>query len=211
MNKFARASTTCSAAGNARKVICLRIYMIAALLLALYLLPWVVNPAASLTPNGYELAEWTSLHPAVRDAAPPLLTSLLLRLPLVCVALWVAFTTRRGILPALIVLIVTAGLLPPELIQATENPNSRQQGALALITLVGGMIGFSGVLPRFRQGVAMMIALVGAGASIIGLLQGMALMRGFELPAQVGAGGVLLVAGFVGALGAVRGKQTGQP
>ena len=188
----------------------MRIYVIAALMFALYLLPWVVNPAASLTPNGYELAEWTSLHPAVRGANPPLLTSLLLRLPLVCLALLIAFTTRRGIPPVVIVLVVTAGLLPLGLLDAVDDPNYRQQGALALLTLIGGAVGISGVLPRYRRFIATGIALIAAAASIIGLLQGVDLMLGFELPAQVGLGGVALAVVFVVAAGGIIANQTGQ-
>jgi hypothetical protein len=188
----------------------LRLYLAVALMFALYLLPWLVNPAVSLTPNGYELAEWTSLHPAVRGAEPPLLTSLLLRLPLVCLALVVAFTTRRGILPLIVVLGVVAALLPPELIQATDNPNSRQQGALALITLVGGLLGLSGVLRRFRRWVAVSAALVGALASSFGLLQSAELMRGFSLPAHAGIGGIALIAAFGVLVGILALNQTGQ-
>ncbi len=192
----------------------MRIYVIAALMIALYLLPWVVNPAASLTPNGYELAEWTSLHPAVRGANPPLVTSLLLRLPPVCTALLVAFTARRGVIPMLVVLVISAGLLPPELLQATNDPNSAQQGILALVTLIGSGIGFSGVLPKARRWIALVIALVGGVACVIGLVQGMDLMHGFNLPAQVGLGGVALALAFAiaaaGAYNAATIKQTGQ-
>lgn len=180
-------------------------------MVVLYLLPWVVNPAASLTPNGYELAEWTSLHPAVRGASPPLMTSLLLRLPLVCIALVVAFTTRRSIVAAMFVLVVSAGLLPPELLQATGNPNSTQQGALALITLIGGMVGVSEILPRTRRWVASAIAVVGGVACVVGLAQGVDLMRGFTLPAQIGIGGAVLAVVFAAAAyDAATRKQTGQ-
>ena len=189
----------------------MRIYIVAALMVVLYLLPWVVNPAASLTPNGYELAEWMSLHPVVRGGNPPLLPSLLLRLPLVCVALLLAFTTRRSVIAAAIVFIVSAGLLPPELLQATGNPNSSQQGALAIITLIGGAIGISGVLPRFRHWIATVIAVMGAVCCILGLVQGIDLMRGFNLPAQIGFGGAALSVVFlVVAYDAATRKQTGQ-
>ena len=52
------------------------------LLLALiaYSLPWVVGPGAALTLNAYDLAEWTSLHPAVRTAALPFALTFGLRL-----------------------------------------------------------------------------------------------------------------------------------
>lgn len=193
----------------------MRPYLIALVMFGLYLLPWVVNPEASLKPNGYELAEWTSLHPVVRGANPPLVPSLLLRLPLVCIPLMVAFSARRrSPLAALLVLVVSAGLLPPELLQATGNPNSSQQGVLALVTLIGGMVGVSGIVPGIKHWVATVAALVGAIACAVGLAQGVDLMRGFNLPAQIGLGGVALAGAF--ALTAVvyiysmMTKQTGQ-
>jgi len=186
------------------------IYAIIGLMLVLYLLPWLVNPSVSLSPNGYDLAEWASLHPAVREATPALLTSLLLRLPLACLALLIAFTTRRGLLPALIVLIAAAALLPPpEFVKALDDPNYRQQAALALFTLIGGAVGFSGQLPRARHWIAVGISLIGALASGIGLLQSYELMRGFNLPTQIGMGGVLLALMFVLVAGAETINQTG--
>lgn len=193
----------------------MRPYLFALVMFGLYLLPWVVNPAASLTPNGYELAEWTSLHPTVRGGDPPLVPSLLLRLPLVCIPLVVAFSTRpRSPLATLLVLVVSAGLLPPELLQAAGNPNSSQQGGLALITLTVGMIGVSGLLPSIRHWVATGAALVGAIACAIGLAQGVDLMRSFALPAQIGLGGVALATTFALTAAAsvylLMTKQTGQ-
>lgn len=179
----------------------MRIYLVAALMLALYLLPWVVNLSASLTPNGYDLAEWTSLHPAARAQTPMLLTSLLLRLPLVCIALVVAFGAPRRLSSALVVLIIAAALLPPEIIPLTDNPNSRQLGALAFGTLIIGMVGVSGVLARYRRWLASGSALIGAVASAVGVLQALELMRGFTLSAQVGAGSVGLTLLFLGTAG----------
>lgn len=193
----------------------MRPYLIAVVMLGLYLLPWVVNPEASLTPNGYELAEWTSLHPVVRAGNPPLVPSLLLRLPLVCIPVMGAFSARqRSPVAALLVLVVSAGLLPPELLQATGNPNSSQQGVLALVTLIVGMIGVSGILPRIRHWVAIGAALVGAIACVLGLAQGVNLMRGFNLPAEIGLGGVALATAFAltatASVYLMMTKQTGQ-
>ena len=179
-------------------------------MLVLYLFPWLINPSVSLSPNGYDLAEWASLHPAVRDATPALLTSLLLRLPLACLALLIAFTMRRGLLPALIMLIAAAALLPPpEFIKALDDPNYRQQAALALFTLLGGGVGLSGRLPRARHWIAAAIGLVGALASVIGLIQSDDLMRGLQLPTQPGLGGILLVVMFILVASAEAINQTG--
>jgi hypothetical protein len=207
--------TSFSARKQAERSPLLRTYLLAALMIVLYLLPWVVNPAVSLTPNGYELAEWTSLHPVVRGTNPTLITSLLLRLPLVCIPLMIVFSTRRGILPILCVLTVSAGLLPPSLVQATNDPNSSQQVGLVIATLVIGAIGFSGTLRDARRWITAAIALVGVVACVIGLAQGIDLMQGFKLPAQVGLGGAALAVAFAiaavaYAYDAATRKQTGQ-
>ncbi len=189
----------------------MRLYILIALMIVLYLFPWVVNPAASLSPNAYDLAEWTSLHPAVHAQTPMLLTSLLLRLPLACLALLITFSTRRGTIPVVLVILIAVALLPPfEFIHALDDSNYRQQAALALLALIGGAVGLSGVLPRYRPWIAAGAALIGAAASLIGLAQGYDLMRGFELPSQIGLGGVALGISFIVTAGVAARNQTGQ-
>ncbi len=194
----------------------MRIYAAAALLLACYLLPWVVNPSASLTANGYDLAEWSSLHPVVQSQTPPLFTSLLLRLPLACVGLLTAFGAhRRSPLAGLTVLVTAAALLPPpEFAGETGNPNYRQEAVLVLATLIAGGIGVSGLLPRYRRWIAVGIAVIGGLAGLTGLAQAYDLMLGFGLAMQIGAGGVGLVtvfavAALVLAAGEIRGRNAG--
>ncbi|HVU11294.1 MAG TPA: hypothetical protein VHD90_08450 [Phototrophicaceae bacterium] len=190
------------------------IYIAVALMLVLYVFPWLVNPSASLSPNAYDLAEWASLHPLVHAQTPALLTPLLLRLPLACLALLIAFSTqRRNLISALIVIVLAVALLPPELILPTSDPNSQQMQLLAAITLVGGLIGVSGILPRLRAWIAVAVALIGAAAGALGVAQSYALMRGFNLPMQIGMGGVALTIAFVLVAGtlAVSRYQKGQP
>lgn len=188
----------------------MRVYLAIALMLLFYLLPWVTNPAAALSPNGYDLAEWLSLHPAVRDGAIPYLATALLRLPLVCFALLIAFTTRRSLLSGLAALILAAAVLRPEFVTALGDPNYRQQAALAGAALIGGVIGFSGIAGRWQRWIAAGIALVGAAASIGGLVQGYDLMRGFSLPTGLGLGGIALALTFILFAGAAAVNQTGQ-
>ena len=188
----------------------MRIYIAVALMLLLYLLPWLINPSAALSPNAYDLAEWTSLHPAVRDAAIPLLPTALLRLPLACLALLVAFTARRSLLSALVVLLLAVSVLRPEFFTALGDPNYRQQAALAVVALVGGAVGLSGTLRRWHRWITAGIALAGAAACVVGLAQGYELMRGFNLPAVIGLGGVTLALAFVAFAGFTVINQTGQ-
>jgi hypothetical protein len=69
---------------------------LAALGLALvgYWLPWLSAPAAALRLNGYELSEWVTYLPGVRDATLPL-SRLLFLLPLTCLALLLALAASR--------------------------------------------------------------------------------------------------------------------
>jgi hypothetical protein len=175
-----------------------------ALMLVLYAMPWLVSPAASLTPHAYDLAEWASIHPAARTQTPPLLTSLLLRLPLAWFALLVAFTTKRSWFAILAILLIAAALLPPpESIRMLDNPNYAQQMLLAGFTLIGCAVGVSNILPHARPWIAAGIAALGALGSVVGLLQAYNLMRGFGLPTQMGLGGVGLVLIFAVTGGAI--------
>ncbi len=74
-----------------------RFVHLAALGLALvgYWLPWLAAPAAALRLNGYELSEWVTFLPGVRDGSLPL-SRLLFLLPLACVALLLALAASRS-------------------------------------------------------------------------------------------------------------------
>lgn len=65
-----------------------RTVQLAALALALagYWLPWLTHPVAALRLNGYELSEWVTFLPGVRDGTLPL-SRLVFLLPLGCLAL----------------------------------------------------------------------------------------------------------------------------
>lgn len=173
------------------------------LLLALvgYVLPWLVSLSASLSLNAYDLAEWASLPPAARASNPPLVSSLLLRLPLVCVALIIGFHQTPPNAPSYYLLLVVAiaiAMLPPLefFTQASSDPNYRQQFALSLIALIGGLLGSRRVFMRFRGHLLLVFALLGGAACIGGLADGYSLMRQMDVPVQVGSGGVVLAVIF---------------
>jgi hypothetical protein len=169
-----------------------------------YALPWLTNPGVTLSPNAWDLGEWTSLTPAVHAEAPVLLTSLLLRLPLLCIGLIVAFHAERRFqtvgwwLQAVFVLATAVALLPAllpplDLIQsAAGDVNYGQMFNLAVAMLVIGLIGLSGILGRWRCWLIAGVALVAGVSGIWGMLRGYALMQQFSLPVSIGAGGVLL-------------------
>jgi hypothetical protein len=74
-----------------------RLVQLAALGLALvgYWMPWLTAPAAALRLNGYELSEWVTYLPGVRDGTLPL-SRLLFLLPLACLALLLALAASRS-------------------------------------------------------------------------------------------------------------------
>jgi hypothetical protein len=71
-----------------------RTIQLAALGLALvgYWLPWLTHPVAALRLNGYELSEWITYLPGVRDGSLPL-SRLLFLMPLGCLALLLALAS----------------------------------------------------------------------------------------------------------------------
>lgn len=191
-----------------------------ALMLIGYSLPWLQGPGVSLSPNAYDLAEWSSLHPAARAESPALLTALLLRLPLACIALMLSFSapadTRGRLICGLGALLLAAALLPPlEFVRAFDDLNYRQQFMLAAVALIGSLIGLSGVLRRWSRVVAVLALVIGAAASAAGLARGYALFTAIQIEVTIGAGGVLLTLLFglaaLVVMAAGHGQQTRQP
>ncbi len=166
------------------------------LAICLYSLPWVINPGASLMLNAYDLAEWSSLHPAVRFASPPLLVTFALRSPLLWISILIAFAPQTSRwLRFLALLAVTAVLLPPPefFSSSLDDPNYRQMLLLSGAALIAGIVGITYRGQRWRT-VAQLLAIGGIIiASLIGLVAAVALMREFILPAQIGPGGTGLI------------------
>lgn len=182
-------------------------------LLVAYLLPWVINPGASLSPGGYDLAEWATIHPAAMGENPPLLTGLLLRLPLLCAALafafWLQPSTTNRVIGAVIVILMGIALLPPfEFLDDPGNWNYRQQIALAVVTVIGGLFGVTGWLRSVRPIIGVFAALMGAAACMLGLSSVFSLMQTFNLPVSIGAGAIFTTVVFL--VGVAIQTQTGQ-
>lgn len=125
-----------------------------------------------------------------------MLTALLLRLPLVCATLALAFfitpTRTNRILGGIVVVVMGIALLPPfEFVDDLGNWNHRQQFALAVLTVFGGAFGLIGWLGTYRRIIGSLIATTGAAACLVGFSRAYTLMQGFNLPAQAGAGGLV--------------------
>lgn len=175
-----------------------------ALLIVAYLQPWIFNGSAALNLTAYDLAEWASLHPAAGAQTPPLLTSLLLRLPLACAGIWLAWYRPHSgaarILVGIIVTLIAIGLLPPpEYLGQRDNPNYQQQVGLAALMVAASLIGLmSGgrVKPIVRTGVSVIVLVGGLVAAVGGLSWAAQWMGEFRLPAIIGSGAIMMGLGF---------------
>lgn len=164
-----------------------------------YLLPWVVTPAQSLSMGAYDLAEWTSLHPVVRQTLPFLWTTFALRVPLatlgILLAAFIAFNLHRKVFGLLIVLITAIALLPPlEFFTVyRDDPNYQQQFFIALVVLLVGILITLWSNKSLQRILPILLSLTGCLSAAMGLYQGNMLMKDFNLPTSVGYGGLMTV------------------
>lgn len=195
--------------------------VIAALGLALvaYYLPWVTHPTAGFTMNGFDLAEWTSLHPASRSGFPPMLTPFLLRAPQAAIAIGLALAAGAASDPRWraagwgAALIIALRTMPPaEFLQgARADPNYRQ---MALLT-AAGLSGVALAAYTRLRGRLWLVALVtvsgsGALAGWAGLSRAGVLLDNFEIAARTGAGPALYTVAVIAA-GLAAGLYTRRP
>ena len=171
------------------------------LIILAYLIPWVINTSTGLTPGAYDLAEWLNLHPATH---PTRLPGLLIRGQLCLLTLFVAlsvnkprFTIGWWLRLVSVLLLVIAQLPPPEFLAWTGDQNQRQQALLAITSLIGGGVIFTGFLHRYRNYLQMIVALVAIVSTIFALAQIIPRMRDFDLSPRPGLGVFLLIGVYV--------------
>jgi len=165
-----------------------------------YNLPWIASGTAGISLNGYDLAEWSSLHPSVVNMTPSLLTSFLLRLPLTCLALIIAtsaptppFRSAAWWMMTMMFMLLTLTLLPPLEFLTTDRGNNNYRQMFALSTFTG-LIGLSfvmGLMQKWHKYLTALLALTGLTASIGGIALGIDLYAGFFLPRGLGVGALL--------------------
>lgn len=175
------------------------LWLLLGTLLVTYAAPWLIGPSAALTYGGYDLAEWSSLPPGVRQTAPPLVTTFLLRFVLTLLTLWLAFASsyRRlssgWLLVAVGALALVAAQAPPFefLTVARGDVNYGQQAALTLVSFIGMLVGLMLPPSRWKALIAAALAAAGAVVTIAGVMSAQALFAGYEVEANIGASPVL--------------------
>jgi hypothetical protein len=200
MNKFGRLLINSQ---PARKTLQITAFILA---LVSYNLPLVFSVGAGLTFGGYDLAEWSSLHPIVRTSQPFMLTALLLRLPVVGLA-WILagmpFIPRWARTFAIIG--IGIALLPPLefFTQYRDDPNYQQQMVLALLA-VSALFPVWRIANASRTGhlIGWLVPLITLISLIIGCQQAHSYMQAFRLPVSIG-GSVVLFTLSIATLGAL--------
>lgn len=187
-------------------------------LIACYL-PWVYHPAAGLTFNAYDLAEWVSLHSAVRGASVPLVAPFLLRAVLGGLALLFCLRALRSagrwvrLAYTGLALWLAITLLPPfDFFRgAWDDPNYRQQFALAIGTLIGlvalAAVNQRGLSAVTRRRIELAISLLTGISAVIGEAIALTIIGSLRIDVSVGIGIILLVI----SLGAAQYRPTSTP
>jgi hypothetical protein len=170
-----------------------------------YYLPWISNAAAALSFNAYDLAEWVSLHPAVRGGSVPLLAPFFLRsVPGGLALLFGLRATQSGVrwqqvIYGLLALCLAITLLPPlDFFRGgLGDPNYRQQFALVIATLVGlgTLIALARRKPYWLRRLEMGIGILIILSAVIGFMLAQNVVSSLRIPAPLGPGLPVLVAG----------------
>lgn len=168
------------------------LYLFLATALIGYLLPWAVAPSATMTLNGYDLAEWASLHPLQRQTSPALLAPLELRLQLVVLSVALGLLAigraQRWLAIILILLLALAQLPPFEFVYDIRNTNYSQQFRLAAISLVVALAATPFKLRLLRPYALILLSILGIGSAIHGAAQALDLLALLGQGASAGAG-----------------------
>ncbi len=167
-------------------------------MLVCYHMPWYVHDTAGFTMHGFDLAEWTSLHPAVRNSSPAMLTSFLLRVPLWSFVFGFALLANdlhdprwRWVVRAGALSLVLRFIPPQEFFTGSgDDPNYRQMALLALLGVAAVLV--APVLTRsawWVQDVLLVLVLVsGIVAAWWGLSRTHELLTNFAIDVRIGLG-----------------------
>lgn len=168
------------------------LYLLLAVALVGYLLPWAVAPSAPMTLNGYDLAEWASLHPLQRQTSRALLAPLELRLQLVILSVGLGLLAmgraQRWLAFILILLLALAQLPPFEFVYDMRNANYSQQFRLAAISLIVAMVATPFKLRLLRPYALILLSILGIGSALHGAAQALDLLALLGQGASAGAG-----------------------
>lgn len=172
------------------------------LLIALtaYALPWIYAVPQVLALNAYDLAEWTSLHPSVRNQNPALMTTFWLRLTLTLLTLlFAAWTIRKQHSVIRFLYYVSLGILiilqlpPLEIINNPTDSNYLQQLSLALASLLG-LIAIRRSSDENHHQISLALSIAAGISAWLGFQQAHMLMGQFGLESTPGLGMVLFFA-----------------
>ena len=146
--------------------------------------------------NAYDLAEWSTLHPASQIGLIGTWTSLLLRIPLACLAIMtyliIACRTKQTT-SIIILLVLSAGLLPPVefFVSRVYDLNYLQQFMIAGSTLFISLFCFQQPVLRNVNHLLVLMAVIALMTNLLGQLITYSLISTIRIQSQLGLGAVL--------------------
>ena len=175
-------------------------------------MPWHVHDVAAFSLNAFDLAEWVSLHPATRAENPALLSSILLRLPLVLLGISIALSAnflrdeRLRWIWRFVALLVVFRLNPPIDFYRSPNGVSLNEQHLAFLTYAGiGLVLLIIVIGRrirpFYFPLMTLVWVVIIVVSWDGLSRATRTVETLQIDVGYGAGIYLLIGTAVGVIG----------
>lgn len=167
----------------------------------MYVIPWVLNGTFVLSIGAYDIAELLTKRPFDDTTY---YTTLTLRGQLVFMAWLIAFGVNRPLftlrwwIHGIFALVLVVAQLPPlTFITNAGDANQQQQALLAVISLVGVIIGMTGIVWKYRYPVRVVIALAGIATTVYAVINALDIIDDYGLPANIGMGAIGLVIVYV--------------
>lgn len=168
------------------------------LALITYVLPWILNRSFTISLGAYDFAELLAQKRPFDDLVYN--TVMALRGQLVFFTLLIAFSTKRPYLTLnwwvrmIFCLILIIAQLPPlTFINNLTDVNQQQQAILTGISLIGTIIGLTGVLWHYRHFIRILIAIGGISVAVYGIINAIRIIEPYGVRATMGFGVVGLI------------------
>ena len=161
-----------------------------------YSLPWTAQSGAALTLSAYDLAEWSSLHPVVREGFLPFAVTFGLRIiPALLLVVFVVDSSSRHWERLIMTALIAIALLPPVtfFLQGLNDANHCQQMAVSILTLAMSGISITMTPRALRRALQSVVSVIVIVDSIWSLATALNLMHRFSHAVQPGAGSVLFI------------------
>lgn len=169
--------------------------------------PLIQSSAGSLSFTIFDFAEWASLLPAERHAAPALLLPFMLRVQIVILFLSaVYFLTMRSTrfnwlsVTAAVGIVALSQLPPLEILTQPHDPNYQQQLLITFLFLIASVAIVALSKTHYAKHALLGLHLIGTGLFLLALTQAHTYLTQYQIPYSLGAAAPLLLLAHASAI-----------